>query len=86
MPKSNGFIDLDWTIVCLAVYSFSFWLMALMIRLGIPLSSLVPLTAAIVPLALIGVGVFFFGESASWAKIAMLVSACLLVGLASNFR
>ncbi len=85
LPKTNGFTDLGWTIACLAVYSLSFWFMALLIKLGIPLSSMVPLMAAIVPLSLIGVGVAFYGESASWTKIAMLCAACGLVGLASKF-
>jgi multidrug transporter EmrE-like cation transporter len=84
LPKTNGFTDPGWTVACLTIYSFSFWLMALMIKLGIPLSSLVPLMSAVIPLSLIGVGVVMFGESASIAKIGMLVTACLLVGVASK--
>ncbi len=84
LPKTNGFTDPAWVAACLAVYTLSFWLMAAMIKLGMPLSSLVPLMSAIIPLCLIAVGVFVFGEQASLPKIGLLMAACGLIGVAAR--
>ena len=85
LPKTNGFAALGWTIACVAVYTFSFWLMALIIRLGIPLSSLVPMMSAVIPLSLTAIGVLVFGESASLLRLCLLGGACVLVGLATAY-
>ncbi len=57
LPRTDGFAAIGWTLSCLAIYTASFWMMALIIRLGIPLSSLVPLMSAVIPLSLIGIGI-----------------------------
>ena len=58
-------------------------LMARLIHSGVSLSMLIPIMAATVPLASIVLGVVVYGEVASLAKIAMLVTACGLIGFAS---
>lgn len=83
LPKTNGFAAIGWTLACLAVYTLSFWLMSLIIRFGIPLSSLVPLMSAVIPLSLIGVGVMLYGESASLLRLGLLGGAVALIGLAT---
>lgn len=86
LPKTNGFTNPGWVVACLAVYTLSFWLMATMIKQGMPLSLLVPLMSAIIPLCLIAVGVFVFGEQASLPKIGLLIGACGLIGVATAMR
>ena len=58
-------------------------LMARLIHSGVSLTMLIPILAATVPLASVALGVLVFGESASLPKIAMLVTACGLIGFAS---
>jgi hypothetical protein len=57
-----------------------------LIHLGVPLSGLVPLLAATVLFVTIFGGLFLYSEAASITKIAMLVSACGLVGFASSLK
>jgi multidrug transporter EmrE-like cation transporter len=84
LVKTDGFRALGWTALCLGIYVVSFFAMATMFREGMPLGLLLPLLAAIVPLLAIGVGVFFFGETASSLRIGLLVLACVLIGVAAK--
>ncbi len=86
LPRTDAFRNIPWTAICLGTYILSFWMMALMISRGMPLSLLLPLMAAIVPLALVGVGVFMYHEPASYAKIGWLVAACGAIGVASYVK
>jgi multidrug transporter EmrE-like cation transporter len=86
LAKTDGFRSPVWTAACLATYFFSFWAMAAVIRQGMPLSLLIPLMTAVIPLAVICIGVFAFGEAASFTKIAVLGAACVAVGLASAMK
>ncbi len=82
LPRTDAFSNLGWTAACLVTYLLSFWLMALMIHRGTPLSMLLPFMAAIVPLAVVAVGVVVYKEPASFQKLAWLVAACVAVGIA----
>jgi quaternary ammonium compound-resistance protein SugE len=86
LPKTEAFRNLPWTAACIGTYVLSFWAMALMIQRGTPLSMLLPFMAAVVPLALIGVGVWVYGEPASWAKLSVLTAACALIGVAGMIK
>lgn len=86
LPRTNGFSDPLWTGICIAAGAISLWPLAHLIHLGVPLSGLVPILAATVPLVTIFVGLFFYSEAASITKVAMLVVACGLVGLASSLK
>jgi multidrug transporter EmrE-like cation transporter len=86
LPRTDAFRNVGWTALCLAAYIVSFWVMALVISRGMPLSLLLPLLAAIVPLAMVGVGVWIYGEPASTAKIAWLLAACGAIGVASSMK
>lgn len=86
LPRTEGFHNLAWTAACLGTYGFSLWLMAFLINRGVPLSLLLPLMAALVPLALVGVGVAVYHEPASWGKIAWLLAACGAIGVASTMK
>ena len=50
---------------------------------GVELSFLVPLNGAFSPLVMIFVGVFLYKEKASVWKIAVLLTACVLIGFAN---
>lgn len=86
LPRTDAMRNLPWTAACLGTYLFSFYLMTVVISRGMPLSLMLPLMAAIVPLAMVGVGVFMYGEPASLAKIGWLVAACCAIGVASAMK
>jgi len=86
LPRTAGFTDPNWTIACLVIYSLSLWSLAYMIHAGMPLSLLLPILAAALPLATIAVGVTLFHETASALKIALLCAACGIIGLASAVK
>ncbi|MDP3673520.1 MAG: SMR family transporter [Novosphingobium sp.] len=84
LVKTMGFRDPMWTMACLAVYVVSFYLLAETIRQGMALSLIMPILAALVPLATIAVAVILFQEQASWLRIGLLSGACVLIGVAST--
>lgn len=83
LVKTVGFRDPMWTAACLGVYVVSLFLLAETLRQGMALSLLMPILAALVPLASIAIAVLFFREQASWMKIGLLSSACVLIGAAA---
>ncbi|HZU64261.1 MAG TPA: hypothetical protein VFF98_11295 [Novosphingobium sp.] len=84
LVKSAGFKAPGATLACVLVLVSSFWMMARIIQEGLPLGLLMPMLAALVPLATIGVAVTFLGEAASWARVGVLGVACMLVGWAAT--
>jgi hypothetical protein len=50
---------------------------------GAKLGIMMPLLAAVIPIGIIAIGVFMYGEKASPAKVALLVAACGLIGAAA---
>ena len=84
LVKTNGFRELWWTLGCLAVYAVSFYILAETIRQGMALSLVMPILAASVPLVTIAVAIMFLGEQASMLRLGLLVSACLLIGVAAT--
>lgn len=84
LAKTIGFRDPAWTAACLAVYAVSLFLLAETIRQGMALSLLMPILAALVPLATIAVAVTFLGEQASWMRLGLLSFSCVLIGVAAT--
>ena len=84
LVKTVGFRDPAWTAACLATYAISFFLLAETIRQGMALSLIMPILAALVPMAIIAISVTLFGEQASWLRIGLLSGACVLIGIAST--
>ena len=80
LVKTTGFRDPLWTAACLGTYAISLGLLAETIRRGMALSLVMPILAALVPLATIAVAVLAFGEQASWPRLGLLSLACLLIG------
>ena len=83
LVKTVGFRDPVWTIACLATYAVSLFLLAETLRQGMALSLLMPILAALVPLASILIAVILFREQASWMKLGLLSLACVLIGAAA---
>jgi quaternary ammonium compound-resistance protein SugE len=84
LVKTEGFRLPLWTLACLATYAVSLFALAETIRQGMALSLVMPILAALVPLATIAVAVTLFGEQASWLRLGLLSSACVLIGVAST--
>lgn len=85
LPKTQGFTNIVYTVVFMTLYTIAFAAMARLIQSGANLSVVLPLFSAVVPLVTVALGIFIYGESASLQKVAMLVVACVLVGLASRY-
>lgn len=86
LPRTAGFTNLYWTIACLSVYAASLWSLAYIIHTGMPLSLVVPILAAVVPLMSIAVALVFYKEAASLLRIVLLCFACGVIGLASAVK
>ena len=83
LPHTEGFTRPIPTIGCSACFVFSAWAIARLTKSGADVSIVIPLIAAIIPLGAIPIGVLLYGEPASLLRIALLISACALVGVAS---
>jgi quaternary ammonium compound-resistance protein SugE len=86
LPRTAAFTNLYWTVACLSVYAVSLWSLAYMLHAGMPLSLLIPILSALVPLAAIAVGLIFYKEAASVLRIVLLCMACGIIGLASSLK
>ena len=84
LTKTNGFREIGWTVACLATYAVSLFVLAETIRQGMALSLVMPILAALVPMATIAVAVVVLGESASWLRLGLLSGACVLIGIAAS--
>src|ERR1700751_2098996 len=80
LPRTLGFTNLTYTLVCLIAFDLSLWLCARLFASGVSLGGLIPTMSALVPLASILVGVVAYHESASITRLVLLVSACGLIG------
>ena len=83
LVKTEGFRVPMWTAACLATYALSLYVLAETIRQGMALSFVMPVLAALVPIATIAVAVLVLGESVSWPQLGLLSFACLLIGAAA---
>jgi multidrug transporter EmrE-like cation transporter len=83
LPRTSGFSNVAATLACIIAFDLSLWLCARMSQGGMNLGLLIPAMSAIVPLASIIVGIVFYHEPAMVPRIALLVAACGLIGIAS---
>ena len=83
LPMSRGLTQLLPTIVMAVAFLFALGIMARLVNAGVNLSLLIPVQAALVPLASIAISILVYGEAASLAKVGMLVFACVLIGAAN---
>lgn len=86
LPRSEGFTRPLPTLILIVAFIAGIWLMARLTASGVPISILTPITAAVVPLGVVAVGVLVYGEPASLLRVAVLVVACVLIGIAGSIR
>jgi quaternary ammonium compound-resistance protein SugE len=84
LPLTSGFTNPSATMGFITISLFSAWTIARLVHGGVSLGILLPLMSATVPLGAVVVGIVMHGESASFLRVALLVFACGLVGLASR--
>ena len=84
LPLTKGYSNVVNSIICSVLFVIGIALLARIISTGVRMSILIPLSAAAVPIAIVGVSLVFYGEPASALKIALLLSACGIIGLAST--
>jgi multidrug transporter EmrE-like cation transporter len=84
LPISQGFSRPVPTIVLIVLFITGIGLMARIIATGIPLSILIAISAAVVPFAVVVVAVTIYHEPASPLRVALLLVACVLIGVAST--
>jgi multidrug transporter EmrE-like cation transporter len=84
LPKTDGYTNIGYSLAQLAMFGISFAAMARLIKHGVHLGILIPLLSTAMPLASVLIGIFLYKEAASLPRVAMLVVACVLVGLASR--
>jgi multidrug transporter EmrE-like cation transporter len=83
LPRTLGFHHVPATLACLIAFDVSLWLCARLSQGGMNLGLLIPAMSALVPLASIVVGIVVYHEPAVVPRIALLVAACGLIGIAS---
>jgi small multidrug resistance pump len=84
LPMTAGFTKIGPTLACIIGFAVAIGLLARIAASGVQLSILIPLSAAAVPIAVVLVSIFFYGEPAPILRVAMLIGACALVGVAST--
>lgn len=81
LPKAAGFTDPLWSVVVVAGYATSIWMLSLVVR-SMPISIAYAIWAGVGTAAVAVVGFTFLGESMSWFKAASLGMIVLgVVGL-----
>ena len=83
LPRTRGFTQPLPTVACAVLFVLGIWMVARLYEGGAKLGIISPLLAAVIPLAVVVVGIFAYGESASPLRVLLLVGACALVGAAA---
>lgn len=84
LGMTAGFTRVGWSLLCAAAYVASLYALALLLKEGAPLSVMMPLLAAVVPIGAMVLAITVLGESASWARLGLLLASCGIVALAST--
>ena len=83
LPATKGFTHATYTFACVGGFVVALFCMARLIASGIDLSMVVPVMTCSVPLGILAVAFLYYGEPASISKVALLVTAVGLIGVAS---
>ncbi|MDR7103649.1 hypothetical protein [Croceicoccus sp. BE223] len=86
LPRTEAFTHPTWSVIFVITMGLSQYSFAWLLHKGAPISTLIPIMAALIPLALIFVGVFVYKEAASLLRVVVLVGACGLIGWASTMK
>jgi len=83
LPLTAGFTKFVPTALCVSLLVLNLFMMSRLIQSGISLSGLIPLITGIIPLTMILVGIFHYGENGSPLRIGLLLGACALASAAA---
>jgi multidrug transporter EmrE-like cation transporter len=86
LPATNAYTNLRPTLAVLVSINVAIWLYARMIASGVQLSVLIPIASAVIPIAVIAAGIYIYNEPAPVLKIVLLLSASILIGVASGVK
>ncbi len=84
LPMTAGFSKPGPTIGCIALFVLNLFMLARLVHTGTGLSILIPLMTGLIPLSMIAVGIFFYGETSSLLRVSLLVAACFLAAAAAT--
>jgi multidrug transporter EmrE-like cation transporter len=84
LPSTRGFTQVGMTALCVLAFVGAVCMLARLTYGGASFGVLIPLSAIVVPLVSVAVGVIFYGEPASVYRIGLLLGACAMVGVASH--
>ncbi|WP_066553332.1 hypothetical protein [Croceicoccus bisphenolivorans] len=84
LAYTAGFTRPGWSVLCALVYAMSLYSLAVLLKEGAPLSLMMPLLAAVVPLGSMLLALTLLGEPASLLRVGLLVLACVVIGIASS--
>lgn len=82
MPMNKGFTVPLPTLGTILGFGTGVFLLSRALHSGANLSFALPIVSAAIPLCAVFVGIFVFGDSASIARISLLVAACVAIGVA----
>jgi multidrug transporter EmrE-like cation transporter len=84
LPKTDGYTNIGFSVLQLAMFGISFAAMSRLLRGGVPLGILIPILSGAMPLASVLISITFYHESASLPRVAMLLAACVLIFFAGR--
>jgi quaternary ammonium compound-resistance protein SugE len=84
LPMTRGYRTLLPTIGCLLSINAAIFCLARLSASGVSVGILIPVSAALVPLAAIAIATLAYGEPAPLYKVTLLICACGLIGFASS--
>ena len=78
LPRAQGFTDPGWSVLVVAGYAVSIWLLAIVVR-TLPVSVAYAVWAGVGTAVVAAAGYLFLGESMSWLKAGSL--ALIVIGV-----
>lgn len=84
LPATRGFTAIVPTIICVLSFVLSFAVFARLINNGVELSMLTPIVTITLQLVVLVIGITVYNETASFAKIGLLVGAAVMIGAATQ--
>ena len=86
LPATKAYTNLCPTLAAIVCINVAIWLFARIVASGVQLSYLIPISATVIPLAVIAAGILIYGEPAPVLKIGLLVFSSILIGVASSLK
>lgn len=85
LPATRGFTAIGPTIACILSFILSFGVFARLINNGVELSMLTPIVTITLQLVVLVIGITVYQETASFAKIGLLIVSAVLIAAATQF-